>query len=92
MLETFTILTTEPNAVVEGYHDRMPVMLEAEMEGWLENKSEISQVQWGFGCGAVVARVWQPSGGQQQGVLFSQNRRVNLRVPLETCTLAKVKI
>ena len=41
MLETFTILTTEPNAVVEGYHDRMPVMLEAEMEGWLENKSEI---------------------------------------------------
>ena len=41
VLETFTILTTEPNAVVEGYHDRMPVMLEAEMEGWLENKSEI---------------------------------------------------
>ncbi len=41
MLETFTILTTEPNDVVEGYHDRMPVMLEARMEGWLENKSEI---------------------------------------------------
>ena len=41
VLETFTILTTEPNAVVEGYHDRMPVMLEGEMEGWLENESEI---------------------------------------------------
>jgi putative SOS response-associated peptidase YedK len=41
VLETFTILTTEPNAVVEGYHDRMPVMLEGEIEGWLENKSEI---------------------------------------------------
>ena len=41
MLETFTILTTEPNDVVEGYHDRMPLMLEAEIEGWLENKSEI---------------------------------------------------
>ncbi len=26
MLETFTILTTEPNAVVKKYHDRMPVI------------------------------------------------------------------
>ena len=36
-LRTVTIITTEPNAVVESIHDRMPVMLEREEERrWLE--------------------------------------------------------
>ena len=43
ILETFTLLTTKPNEVVKKYHDRMPVMLEREFEGWLGNKSEISK-------------------------------------------------
>lgn len=35
-LDTATILTTEPNAVVEPIHDRMPVVLESdEEERWL---------------------------------------------------------
>lgn len=35
-LETVTILTTEPNAVMEPIHDRMPVVLEPdEEESWL---------------------------------------------------------
>ena len=37
MLETFTILTQPPNALVGEYHDRMPVMLEpADGVAWLE--------------------------------------------------------
>ena len=36
-LETVTILTTEPNEVVEPIHDRMPVILEPEdEEDWLK--------------------------------------------------------
>ena len=36
-LETFTILTTDANAVVEPYHDRMPVILDDEAcEAWLD--------------------------------------------------------
>lgn len=35
-LETVTILTTEPNDLIESIHDRMPVVLEAEDEAtWL---------------------------------------------------------
>jgi putative SOS response-associated peptidase YedK len=37
MLETFTILTQPPNALVGAYHDRMPVMLEpADGAAWLD--------------------------------------------------------
>ena len=39
VLETFTILTTEPNGVVKKYHDRMPVMLGENAGGWLEADS-----------------------------------------------------
>ena len=40
VLETFTILTTRPNAVVEKYHDRMPVMINANCgDCWLESDS-----------------------------------------------------
>jgi putative SOS response-associated peptidase YedK len=36
-LETFTILTTDPNALVEPMHDRMPAILEpADYGRWLE--------------------------------------------------------
>jgi putative SOS response-associated peptidase YedK len=37
-LTTFTILTTEPNAVVKPIHDRMPVILEKDEEAqWLDS-------------------------------------------------------
>jgi putative SOS response-associated peptidase YedK len=29
-LETFTILTTSPNAAVQPYHDRMPVIIDID--------------------------------------------------------------
>jgi putative SOS response-associated peptidase YedK len=36
-LRTFTILTTEPNALVRGIHDRMPVILpRAEWDRWVD--------------------------------------------------------
>ena len=36
-LETFTILTTTANAVMEPYHDRMPVILSKDAhEDWLD--------------------------------------------------------
>jgi putative SOS response-associated peptidase YedK len=36
---TVTIITTEPNSVMEPIHDRMPVMLEqAEKAAWLEEE------------------------------------------------------
>lgn len=42
VLETFTILTCEPNDLLAQYHDRMPVMLEAQSaRGWLD-ESEVS--------------------------------------------------
>lgn len=39
-LETFTVLTTEPNGVVEPLHHRMAVILDADDEGaWLDGDS-----------------------------------------------------
>ncbi len=36
-LETFTILTTEPNAVVKDFHDRMPCILgRSDLDFWLD--------------------------------------------------------
>ena len=34
ILETFTIITTEANAMVKAVHDRMPVILHPEHYGW----------------------------------------------------------
>ena len=43
VLETFTILTQPPNALVGEYHDRMPVMLEpADGAAWLERGDLVS--------------------------------------------------
>ena len=43
MLETFTILTQWPNALVGAYHDRMPVMLEpTDGAAWLERGDLVS--------------------------------------------------
>jgi putative SOS response-associated peptidase YedK len=37
ILETYTILTTDPNELMEPFHDRMPVILDPEdYERWLE--------------------------------------------------------
>lgn len=41
-LRTFTILTTEPNALVAAVHDRMPVILRAEDEAaWLDAGAKV---------------------------------------------------
>lgn len=43
-LNSFTILTTEPNAVAADYHDRMPVVLAEEgYESWLRGENDTSQ-------------------------------------------------
>lgn len=43
ILETFTILTQRPNALVGAYHDRMPVMLEpTDGAAWLERGDLVS--------------------------------------------------
>ena len=40
MLETFTILTTSPNADVEPFHDRMPVIVDIEKAAeWFSESS-----------------------------------------------------
>ena len=42
---TFSVLTTEPNRVVAGVHDRMPVVIEsARLDDWLTGESEATQV------------------------------------------------
>jgi putative SOS response-associated peptidase YedK len=42
-LETFTIITTDPNAVTEKLHDRMPVILEpADYNRWLDPRRSLA--------------------------------------------------
>ena len=44
-LESFTILTTEPNAVCAKVHDRMPVILEEkDFARWLDPKAPVEEV------------------------------------------------
>jgi len=44
-LETFTILTTQPNDKVAAIHDRMPVILDREqLAGWLDPVHDIDDV------------------------------------------------
>jgi putative SOS response-associated peptidase YedK len=42
-LETFTILTTEPNEAVAAIHDRMPVILPAaNHDAWLDPENHVA--------------------------------------------------
>jgi putative SOS response-associated peptidase YedK len=43
-LQTFTIITTTPNQVVSGIHDRMPVILRPEFETlWLDSQVSVDE-------------------------------------------------
>jgi len=45
-IDSMTILTTEPNALMREIHDRMPVILEpADYEAWLKRDTPAAQVQ-----------------------------------------------
>ena len=45
-LDTFTILTTIPNAVMELIHDRMPVILDGDSrDRWLEESTDAEQLR-----------------------------------------------
>lgn len=41
VLETFSLITTEPNELMAQFHDRMPVIIpKAKFEGWLTESNE----------------------------------------------------
>ncbi|MFZ9698969.1 MAG: SOS response-associated peptidase family protein, partial [Candidatus Limnocylindrus sp.] len=46
-LRTFTLITTEANAVVGRIHDRMPVMLNTleERAAWLNERTPLSEIR-----------------------------------------------
>jgi putative SOS response-associated peptidase YedK len=45
-LETFTLITTRPNAVLEPIHDRMPVILDAPgCDRWLDLRTPLDDVE-----------------------------------------------
>jgi len=45
-IETFTIITTDPNQVAKPIHNRMPVILRrADYAGWLEPRTPISDLK-----------------------------------------------
>ncbi|WP_157971589.1 SOS response-associated peptidase, partial [Halorussus litoreus] len=75
---TFTVVTTEPNAVVEPVHHRMPVLLstEAEQERWLrgtpatirsESADSPPESESRSGGGAGRGRRGAPRGGARTG-------------------------
>jgi len=44
-LKTFTIITTSPNQLMESIHNRMPVILDVEIENkWLEIETELKEI------------------------------------------------
>ncbi|MCF7804535.1 MAG: SOS response-associated peptidase [Candidatus Marinimicrobia bacterium] len=46
VLPSFTIITTEPNSVMENIHNRMPVILPKEVElQWLDNSLETDELK-----------------------------------------------
>ena len=48
-LETYTIITTDPNELMEPFHDRMPAILPpADYQRWLETESEPDPAQLPF--------------------------------------------
>lgn len=63
-LESFTIVTTAPNALVGELHDRMPVILPREAEdAWLEPKlpaRELAALLVSFPAEAMVRRAVHP--------------------------------
>jgi putative SOS response-associated peptidase YedK len=45
-IQSYIIITTVPNTIVERYHDRMPVILEKEGEDtWLNSNTEADQLR-----------------------------------------------
>ena len=45
LIESFTVVTTEPNRVVEPIHNRMPVILDqSDYDLWLDSATEDAQV------------------------------------------------
>ena len=46
-LETFSLITTTPNAVAAAVHDRMPVILDgSDVEAWLAAETSTEALQW----------------------------------------------
>ena len=67
-LRTFAILTTRPNELVAGVHDRMPVILTPEGEDlWLDPDARDP---------AVLAPLFEPLGAEAMEA-FAVSRRVN---------------
>jgi len=57
VVETYTILTTEPNAAIATIHDRMPVILHrAEWDTWLDGTVEQARVLMTPYAGPVTLR------------------------------------
>lgn len=45
LVESFAIVTTEPNAVAAEYHDRMPLVIEPDLyDRWLDPEADAQQV------------------------------------------------
>jgi putative SOS response-associated peptidase YedK len=45
LVESFTVITTEPNATAVEYHDRMPLVLAPDLhEGWLDPRADAEQL------------------------------------------------
>ncbi|MGB6191293.1 MAG: SOS response-associated peptidase [Terracidiphilus sp.] len=63
-LETFTIVTTDPNEVMEPIHDRMPVIVEKrDYERWLEpGDPERPPIDLLRPCAAEKIEAWPVSG------------------------------
>jgi putative SOS response-associated peptidase YedK len=48
-IETFTIITTKPNDIVQSIHDRMPVILpESRYDQWLDPQNQNTEALKGF--------------------------------------------
>jgi putative SOS response-associated peptidase YedK len=69
-LETFTVITTAPNAFMENLHDRMPALLERKnVDTWLDCEGTSAETAWELlkpalegvlACHAVSTRVNSP--------------------------------
>ncbi len=58
-LDTYAIVTTEPNELVAPIHNRMPVMLDPDDEAlWLDSAVTIQRLCWGT-CDRTSLRRWR---------------------------------